>query len=427
MGKKYKVIIRKVKQYEPSSIKEIIKSGLEELNLIEKAKGRITIKPNVVMAHPKIAPSGYTRPEFLDGLLEAIEEIKKDNFPITIAEKCGVGLPTTRMFKRAGYYQLKKKHKVKLVPIEESKKVKVPLKKGIIHKELKTAKEIIERDFLIYAPKLKSNVLSQGLTAALKLNIGILLDKQRMWHHHYDLDDKIVDMLEIGYPDFIATDAIEIAVGGNQFTQHGRDLGVIIMSDNPLAHDVVCANILHLKPNEINYLKKAHQRGYGPISLNEIEISGDISLDEIYQKTKHWEIGYKRVDQIDCNFKILCGEPYCIGGCNGVFLDWLYMIKDRKPKLFKNLPSWTVVIGKYEGDVTCDKLMIIGDCSEVKGEISAKKIRRIKGCPPRHKDLVLKFFLKTGILNPLFRLDLIIDAYFFLFLSWLKRLVTGRW
>jgi hypothetical protein len=27
---------------------------------------------------------------------------------------------------------------------------------------------------------------------------------------------------------------------------------------------------------------------------------------------------------------ILVGEPYCIGGCHGVFLDWLYMIKDRK-------------------------------------------------------------------------------------------------
>jgi len=48
------------------------------------------------------------------------------------------------------------------------------------------------------------------------------------------------------------------------------------------------------------------------------------------------------------------------------------------------------------------------------------------GCPPKHKTLVLLFFLKAGIINPLFRLDLIIDAYPFLFLTWLKRFFMGR-
>jgi len=58
--------------------------------------------------------------------------------------------------------------------------------------------------------------------------------------------------------------------------------------------------------------------------------------------------------------------------------------------------------------------------------VTSRKIRKIKGCPPRHKDLVLWLFLKAGILNPIFRADLIIDAYFFLFLSWIKRLIKER-
>jgi hypothetical protein len=41
------------------------------------------------------------------------------------------------------------------------------------------------------------------------------------------------------------------------------------------------------------------------------------------------------------------------------------MIKDRKPKLWKKLPEWTVVIGKYKGDVTAKRVMIIGTCSEI--------------------------------------------------------------
>jgi len=170
----------------------------------------------------------------------------------------------------------------------------------------------------------------------------------------------------------------------------------------------------------------AHERDYGPLSLEEIEIVGDVSLEEIRIKTKDWKTGFMRVDQVDCNIRVICGEPYCTGGCHGVFLDWLYMIKDRKPRLWKNLPPWTVVIGKYKGDVSAERLMIIGSCSEIQGKVKARKRRKIRGCPPRHKDLVLWMFLKTGILNPLFRLDFIIDAYPFLFFSWCKRFLKGR-
>lgn len=426
MKVKEKVIIRRAPDYNPQNIKKIIKEGLSEFGLTPKISGRITIKPNVVMAHPKIAPSAFTRAEFLDGLLCALEDEKKDDLRITVAEKTGAGLPTARMFRNAGYRNLKKKHRIKLLPIEEAKKERMALKKGKIHDEITTAREIVDNDLLIYAPKLKGNVLSQGLTACLKLNMGLLLDKERLWNHNFNLPEKIVDLLEVGFPDFIATDAIEVSFGGNQLTQHGRLLGVILMATNPLAHDSVCAHILHLDPDKIDHLRLAHQRGYGPLLLDEIEITGDISLDELRQKTKDWDLGLVRVDKVDCAIKTIIGEPYCSGGCHGVFLDWLYMTKDRKPRLWKNLPPWTVVIGQYKGNVEAKKLMIIGTCSGIQGEVRARRLRKIKGCPPKHKDLVLWMLLKAGILNPFYRIDLILDAYFFLFISWCRRLLRGR-
>ena len=426
MRKKEKVIVRRAPDYNPENIKKIIQEGLSEFGLNSRAKERITIKPNVVMAHHKIAPSAFTRPEFLDGLLGALTDGKKDSSKIVLAEKTGAGLPTSRMFRRAGYYKLKKKHKIKLLPIEASKKKTVHLQKGKVHEEVTTAREIVDNDFLVYAPKLKSNVLCQGLTAAIKLNMGLLLDRKRMWNHNLNLGNKIVDLLEVGYPEFIATDGIEVSFGGNQLTQHGKPLGIILMATNPVAHDVVCSHILHLDPQNIEYLRLAHERGYGSLNLDEIEIDGDISLEEIRQKTKNWDLGMVRVDEVDCNMKIIVGEPYCDGGCHGVFLDWLYMFKDRKPELWKNMPDWTVVIGKYSGDVSASRLMVIGTCSEIKGNVKARKKRKIRGCPPKHKDLVIWFILKAGILNPLFRLDLIIDAYLILFINWCKRLVRGR-
>ena len=426
MKKKEKVIIRRAPNYHPEEIEQIIREGLSQFELNPQAQGHITIKPNVVVAHHKIAPSAFTCPEFLDGLLSALEDGKRNEPKIVIAEKCGAGMPTSRMFRRAGYYKLKKKHKIELLPIEEARKKTISLQKGKIHKDITTAKEIVDNDFLLYAPKLKSNVLSHGMTGAVKLNVGLLLDRERIWNHNFNLDEKIVDLLEVGFPDFIATDAIEISMGGNQFTQHGRHLGIILMAKNPLAHDVVCAHILHLEPRDIQHLRLAHERGYGPIHLDDIEVEGDISLEEIQQKTKTWDTGFLKVDEVDCNMNILVGEPYCTGGCHGVFLDWLYMIKDRKEELWDKLPPWTVVIGKYKGDVSTNRLMVIGSCSEVQGKIQARKRRKIKGCPPRHKDLVLWLFLKAGIFNPLLKVDLIMDGYFYLFLSWIKRLIKGR-
>lgn len=426
MAAKPKVILRRAESYDPVAIARIIEDGLDEFGLSPRIRGKVTIKPNVVMAHHKVMPSAYTRPEFLDGLLTALEKRSGANTRIAVAEKCGAAIPTSRMFRRAGYYKLRKKHRFSLRPIEEAPKKTIPLKKGRIHRKIRTSRDIAERDLLVYAPKLKTNALSHGLTAALKLNIGILCDGERMWNHNFNLDEKIVDLLEVGYPDFIATDAIEASFGGNHLTQHGRHLGAIIMATDPLAHDVVCAHIFHLDPKKIGHLACAGERGYGSLDLTDIEIGGDISLDEIRTRTEAWDTGFIRADEVDCNIKILSGEPYCTGGCHGVFLDWLYMIKDRKPALWPKLPAWTAVIGEYKGDVAAERLLFIGSCTKIDGRVSARKKRRIRGCPPKHKTLVLLLLLKAWIVNPLFRLDLIIDAYPFLFWTWFKRFVSGR-
>lgn len=423
---KQKVILRRCPEYDPEKITGIIREGIEAFGLSPRIRGKVTIKPNVVFAHHKIAPSAFTRPEFLDGLITALKAAAARALKISVAEKCGAAVPTARMFRRAGYHRLRKKHGVRLVPMDEVRKVKVRLAKGQLHKEVTLAREMVDRDFLVYAPKLKTNVLAHGLTGAFKLNIGILCDKERMWCHHYDLDKKIVDLAEVGAPDFIVSDAVECAIGGNQLTERGRHLGAVIMATNPLAHDVVCAHILRLDPAKIGHLKLASERGYGSLDLSSIAIEGDISLDELREKTKDWDLGFIHASRLPGNMKVLCGEPYCTGGCHGVFLDWIYMIKDRKPKLWTNLPAWTVVIGEYKGDVEAKRVFLLGTCTKVLGKIKARRKIRIRGCPPKHKTIVMWLFLKAGIVNPMFQPGLILDGYPFYWLSKLRTFFRER-
>ena len=75
------------------------------------------------------------------------------------------------------------------------------------------------------------------MTGAVKLNIGICSDDERAIRHDFMLNDKIVDLLTAGNPDFTIMDAIDVGVGNEAFPTPRR-LGLILMGKNPLAVDL---------------------------------------------------------------------------------------------------------------------------------------------------------------------------------------------
>ena len=351
--------------YDSQQIATVIRAGLEAIQFNGSMTGHVVIKPNLVMAHPAVATEGYTRPDVVDALLTLLRQEHPQIRKLDIVEKSGLGITTTAMFKYAGYHKLRKKHGVRLRAMEAIPKVEVRLHNGQAHQSVTVAREMAERDVLIFMPKLKSNVLSHGLSGALKLNIGTIDGRERLHRHHYDLPHKIADMLEIAHPDLIITDGIRMAYGGNQMTQHGTHLGVIVIADNPVAHDLVCARLLNLNPADIEHIQEAARRGYGPSTLDEVNILGDYPVEKAQSITGNLDLGFRPVDQVESPMTVHSGTPYCTAGCHGIFLDWIYMIKDRKPKLFDKLPALNVIIGKVEKDLEAGRFVLIGDCAKM--------------------------------------------------------------
>lgn len=408
---KYKVYLGSCPHYKTNQLQSVINKGMNHIELNQPIIGHVVIKPNLVMAHPVIAPSGFTRSEVVEGLLKILRDQFKDIQQIDIVEKSGLGVTTAKMFKNAGYNRLKKKYNIRLRAMEENPQVRVKLTNGKVHQSVNVAREMLQKDFLIFMPKLKSNVLSHGLSAALKLNIGTIDSKERLHRHHYDLPAKIVDLLEIANPDLIVTDGIRMAYGGNQMTQHGKDLGLIAISNNAVAHDIVCAHCLNLDPMKIDHIKEAVDRGFGPASLKEIEILGDYPIHKAQSIVSEIDLGFLPVDQVQSPMHVYSGTPYCVGGCHGIFLDWIYMIKDRKPKLFKKLPALNIVIGKVEENIKKGQIVFIGNCAKQSNLSSGGRKVWIKGCPPSHKRIVWDMLVNFLIFNPLVRVELVIDAY----------------
>lgn len=415
--KEYTVYLGSCDSYNPDAAADVIRSALDHVSLEKPIGGKVVIKPNLVMAHPKVATENYTRKEIAEGILKVVLEKGVDLEKVDVVEKSGLGITTSGAYRNAGYRKMVKNYKkngkcpVNLRGMEERRRSTVVLEKGNLHSFISIAREIAERDFLIFAPKFKTNVLSHAYSGALKLNIGTIDSKERLQYHHHQLHVKIVDILEAANPDLIVTDGIRLSFGGNQMTQKGTDVGVIAVSTNAVAHDMVCAKLLNLDPFKIEHIKEAMDRGYGPTSFDQIRIVGDFPVEKAQTITRSLDFGFYPVHQFKSNLDIRSGTPYCTGGCHGIFLDWLHMIRDRKPNRLKRFPNITVVIGRVNEPIEAKRLLLVGECAKASPHIKGKKVVRMRGCPPSHKWIVLVMLLRFGLFAPLVLPSLIIDGF----------------
>jgi len=281
---RYTVYLDRCPQYDSENIYEVLQSALSVIPLLRKISGKIVIKPNLVLAHPRIATDGFTRAEVIESVLKLIESQAPDNTSIEIVEKAGLGVTTASMFRWAGYKKLTRKYPVRLCSMEESKQSILVLKNSKTHKHITVSRSMADRDFLIFIPKLKTNVLSQGYTGAMKLNMGSIDSRERIQFHDYRLPQKIVDLLEYLNPDLIVTDGVRFSYGGNQMTQKGMNFGLIAVCTNAVAHDMVCAKLLGHEPMQITHIREAVERGYGPNSIFKRFPQLDVVIGKIEKK-----------------------------------------------------------------------------------------------------------------------------------------------
>ncbi len=403
-----KVIIRKCEQYNLSAIEGIIREGLHDLG--ERPSGKILIKPNVVMANSNYVHHAHTEPRVVAAMVNVLRSASARD--ITIGESGGIGMPTRLMFTDSGYRAMARRLDVPLRNFNLERTRRVTLSKAKWHKSMLAAKSLCEAEYKIWMPKLKYHIVCQ-ITNALKLNIGILTHKERFLYHDDRLNDKIVDLLELGYPDLIVTDAITIG-HGFESSPYPFHLGVIMLSNEPLASDMVAARILNYQPEEVLHLVEAQRRGYGSLDFDDIEISGDANIEELADKTRRIEPPYPAhfsLHMVKTPIKFYEGinrdtGNLCYGGCICSIKGVLGTAEKRYAGTLAGAKSGAIVMGHYKGDVIHPDgpVALIGTCSGVEGRLEAAKVYHIKGCPPKVAELAVTLLHKFNIKSPAFEL-----------------------
>jgi len=70
------------------------------------------------------------------------------------------------------------------------------------------------------------------------------------------------------------------------------------MGTNQVAVDVVSCNIIGFDPRQVEHVRLCHNRGYGPIDMEDIDLGGDFPLEEIQQVASKFRVPIDAVDKV---------------------------------------------------------------------------------------------------------------------------------
>lgn len=379
------VILRHCPEYDPERISGLVEEALEHLDLTPH--GRTLVKPNVVAAG-EMFPHAYTRPEFVEGVLRGLRARGGSAIgELAVGERCGITMPTRLAFSNGGYYEMARRVPgLEMYHFDEVPQVNVPLyHEGRLRDFFYTPEPVAKADFFVNCPKFKAHPWTT-VTFSMKNYIGIQDDRHRLIDHDHKLNEKVADLQYIVQPQFIAIDAI-IAGEGRMLTPLPFRLDMVLMGNNQVAFDAVCCHIIGVDPLSVDHIRLAHERGFGPVDLEQIDILGDVSLSEAKERAQGFRVGLIRVEDYfaDTRIRAYAGPPpggaakdYCWGGCPGALEEAIEILRIFDTATDQKMAPMHVVFGAYDGplDVKAgEKVVFIGDCATYQGKVGQEDVR----------------------------------------------------
>jgi hypothetical protein len=233
------------------------------------------------------------------------------------------------------------------------------------------------------------------------------------------LNDKIVDLLAAGTPDFTVMDAIDVGVGNEAFPTPRR-LGLIVMGRNPLAVDLVGARLLGYNCDDVPYLKRAVERGYLPAHVEDVSIMGDLTnlkdLDQAAQRILPYDDEYvrwqdinKELNRLQSPIRFFWGytkkedKSKCPTGCvMGAKMFFSFLERFAGQAAFKAAKPVVMVIGQVDEPIDANghEAFLIGSCAKAP-IINAKKITRIDNCFTTAVDMAQTIRGRLGMPTPI--------------------------
>jgi len=278
-----RVAIISAEQYS-ERLDEVLLSGLRELHLNLRGKS-VLLKPNLVEYIAGVEVN--TKPVLVGAAAEAF--LKLGAKSVVVGEGPGHQRDTYLVLAESGLADQLHSQKISFVDLNRDELVKVPARAtytGLEH--LWLPRTVLGTDFLVSMPKIKTHHWA-GVTLSMKNMFGIVPGTKYGWPknvlHWKGIHRSILDICATAPIHFVIADGV-IAMEGNG-PLHGshRHLGKIVLADDPVAADFICARLMGLDPSRIWHLDRAaHFLGNG--SYERI----DLIAEELPQRTVPFDV-----------------------------------------------------------------------------------------------------------------------------------------
>lgn len=309
-----------------------------------KPETKILLKPNLLAKHPP-EHAVTTHPEVLRAVIRACVKRGAKAEHIVVADSAGGLYNPSQMrslYQGCGLTNVCKEEGVSLYTACEARTCEVT--RGKVVTEFEILKPVLEAEFIINLPKLKSHVMT-GMTAGCKNMFGVIPGlKKSEWHMRFPdkerFGDMLIDLLETITPDMAILDGILAMEGDGPAGGEPREVGILMASEDMVNLDLAIADMMGLEPMRVPYLKAAYLRGLGE---EKFHIEDAVGAVEAFVPIPDWKL------------------PESYQGSNDGQTDFA----DHVPRIFK--PIVHVLEEKVAPRPVIDKKLCIGcgKCAEI--------------------------------------------------------------
>ncbi len=125
--------------------------------------------------------------------------------------------------------------------------------------ELWLPRAVLESDFVVSMPKVKTHHWA-GVTLSLKNMFGIVPGMKYGWPknllHWSGIHESILDICATVPIHFVIADGITAMEGNGPLQGSARQLGKIVLADDPVAADATCARLMGFDPLRVRHLSE---------------------------------------------------------------------------------------------------------------------------------------------------------------------------
>jgi uncharacterized protein (DUF362 family) len=265
-------------------LEDVLLSSIREfhLNLCGKS---VLLKPNLVEYIAGVEVN--TRPVLVGAAAEAF--LKLGAKSVVVGEGPGHQRDTYLVLAESGLAAQLRSQKISFVDLNRDELFKVPTRAsytGLGH--LWLPRTVLESDFVVSMPKIKTHHWA-GVTLGMKNMFGILPGTKYGWPknvlHWKGIHRSVLDICATAPMHFVIADGVVAMEGNGPLHGTRRNLGKIVLADDPVAADFTCARLMGLDPYRVWHLDRAaHFLGNG--SNERI----DLIAETLPQKTIPFEV-----------------------------------------------------------------------------------------------------------------------------------------